>query len=111
MKRVIPSVGIALIFGLFFAWDVWQAVSNLVALPDFYEYAGFGRENVPEWLLFIGVAIPAIVFVIALVLGRGRSLMVKAIVLMVGVAVASSLGLGVIGLEDVLRPMIVLVPR
>ncbi|MGV8895740.1 MAG: hypothetical protein ACOH10_06325 [Rhodoglobus sp.] len=111
MKSVIATVAVALGLGLLFAWDVWEAVSNLVALPDFYDYAGFGRDNVPWWLLITGVAIPVAVFVIALMLGRGRPLLVKVIVLVVGLAVASALGLGVIALEDVLRPTIVLVPR
>ncbi len=111
MKRVFGTVAVGVLFGLFFAWDVWEAVSNLVALPDFYDYAGFGRENVPSWLLIIGVAIPVVVFVAGLLLGRGRPLLVKVIVLLVALAVASSLGLGVVALEDVLRPTIVLVPR
>lgn len=111
MRRAILTIIITGVFGLFFAWDTWQAVSNLVALPDFYDYAGLGRENVPLWLLIIGVAIPAIVFVIALVVGRGHPLSTKVIVLVVGVAVASGLGLGVVALEDVLRPTILLVPR
>lgn len=111
MRRVIPVVALAVVFGLFFAWDTWEAVSNLVALPGFYDYAGFGSENVPWWLLIIGVAIPVVVFAAALLLGRGRPLLVKAILLVVGLAVTSALGLGVIGLEDVLRPTILLVPR
>lgn len=105
------SVIVAVLFGLFFAYDLWEAISNLVALPGFYEYAGFGVENVPWWLLAIGVAIPVIVFVLALVVGRGMPLLMKAIVLLVGLTVVSALGLGVIALEDVLRPTILLVPR
>ena len=111
MRRVIATAALAVVFGLFFAWDTWEAVSNLVALPGFYDYAGFGRENVPWWLLIIGAAIPVVVFVIALLLGRGWPLLVKAVVLVVGLAVTSGLGLGVIALEDVLRPTILLVPR
>ncbi|MDJ0335804.1 hypothetical protein QMG83_11270 [Salinibacterium sp. G-O1] len=111
MRSVIATMAVAVAFGLLFAWDVWEAVSNLVALPDFYDYAGFGRDNVPWWLLITGVAIPVAVFVIALMLGRGRPLLVKVILFVVGLAVASALGLGVIALEDVLRPTIVLVPR
>lgn len=111
MRRMIGSVAVTVLFGALFAWDVWEAVSNLVALPDFYDYAGLGRENVPWWLLIAGVVVPVLLFVAAIVLGRGRPLLVKAIVLFVALAVASSLGLGVVALEDVLRPTIVLIPR
>lgn len=111
MRARIGAVLLALLFGAFFAWDTWEALSNLLALPDFYDFAGFGRENVPWWLLIIGVAIPVLLFVAAILLGRGRPLLVQAIVLFVALAVASALGLGVIGLEDIVRPTIVLVPR
>ena len=111
MRNTIGVVAISVVFGAFFAWDVWEAVSNLVALPDFYDYAGFGRENVPWWVLIVGVVVPVVLFVAAIVLGRGRPLLVKAIVLLVALAVASALGIGVVALEDVLRPTIVLIPR
>ena len=105
------SVIVAALFGLFYAYDLWEAISNLVALPGFYEYAGFGVENVPWWLLVVGVAIPVVVFVLALLASRGRSLLIAAAALLVGLTLVSALGLGVVGLEDVLRPTIVLVPR
>lgn len=101
------SLVVAAIFGLFFAHSVWAAVGNMIALPAFYDLAGFGSENVPWWLLWIGVLVPVVVFVIAFVIGRRRNVGVKALVFLVGLAVAAGLGLGVLGLEDILRPEVI----
>ena len=100
------SLVVAALFGLFYAYDLWEAVSNLVALPGFYDAAGFGSENVPWWLLWIGVVIPPVAFILAFVLGRRRNVFGKALIFLVGLAVVAGLSLGVIGLEDVLRPVV-----
>lgn len=100
------SLIVAALFGLFYAYDLWEAVSNMVALPGFYDAAGFGSENVPWWLLWIGVIIPIVIFVLAFVLGRRSNVAVKALIFFVGLAVAAGFGLGVLGLEDVLRPLV-----
>lgn len=103
------SLVVAAVFGLFYAYGVWAAVGNMIALPGFYDLAGFGSENVPWWLLWIGVLIPVVVFVVAFVIGRRRNVGVKALVFLVGLAVAAGLGIGVLGLEDILRPEIITV--
>ncbi len=105
------SLVVAAIFGLFFAYDVWAAVGNMIALPDFYDVGGFGAENVPWWLLWIGVLIPIAAFGIAFVIGRRRNVGIKALVFLAGLAVAAGLGIGILGLEDVLRPEVVTVVR
>jgi hypothetical protein len=99
---------IAGVFGLFYAYDLWEAVSNLVALPQFYEVYGYGAENVPWWLMWLGVAVPVVVFVLALVIGRGRGLGSKALILLVGLAVVAALSLGIAGVEELLRPALAL---
>lgn len=98
------SLVVALAFGLFYAYDLWEGVSNLVALPAVYDFYGYGAENVPWWLLWIGVLIPAVVFAIAFVGGRRRNVFGKALVFFVGLTVVAGLSLGVAALEDVLRP-------
>jgi hypothetical protein len=103
------SIVVAALLGLFYAYDIWEAVSNLIALPAFYEAYGYGAENVPWWLLWIGVAIPPIGFIVALVVGRRRNVLVKALIFIVGLAVVAGLSIGILGLEEILRPEIVIV--
>jgi hypothetical protein len=104
------SLVVAALFGLFFAYDLWEGVSNLVALPAFYDDEGIGSQNVPWWLLWIGVAVPLVGFVIAFVIGRHHNVFGKALIFFVGLAVVAGLSIGILGLEDVLRPEVVLVP-
>jgi hypothetical protein len=105
----IVSILVAAVFGLFYAYDVWEAVSTLIALPAFYDAFGLDASYVPWWLLWAGVLLPPIVFVLALVIGRKQSELGKALVLLVGLAVVAGLGLSAIALEQVLRPELIAV--
>lgn len=105
------SLIVAVLLGLFYAYDVWEAIGNMINLPPFYDELGIGAENVPWWLLWIAVAIPIVVFVLAFAIGRRRRVGGKAVVFIVGLAVAAGLGIGVLALEDVLRPIVVVVPQ
>ncbi len=101
------SLVVAFVFALLYAYDLWEAVGNMIQLPAVYDAFGYGSENVPWWLLWIGVAIPVIVFAIAFIAGRRRSVFAKALIFFVGLAVVAGLSLGVLALEEILRPVIV----
>jgi hypothetical protein len=105
------SLIVAAVLGLFYAYDVWEAIGNMINLPAFYDSIGVGSKHVPWWLLWIGVLIPVIVFLLAFVIGRRRNVGSKAVVFIVGLALAAGLGIGVLALEDVLRPILVVVPN
>lgn len=100
------SLVVAALFGLFYAYDLWEAVSNLVALPSYYDMAGIGSENVPWWLLWAGVIIPILVFVLAFVLGRRQNVFAKALIFLLGLAIVAGLSLDVLAAEGVLRPLV-----
>lgn len=105
------SLVVAALLGLFYAYDVWGAVGNMINLPTFYDAIGIGSRNVPWWLLWIGVVIPVVIYVLAFVVGRRRNVGAKAVVFIVGLAVAAGLGIGVLAVEDVLRPALVTVQQ
>ena len=105
------SLIVAAVLGLFYAYDVWEAVGNMINLPAFYDSIGVGSKHVPWWLLWVGVLIPVVVFLIAFVIGRRRNVGDKAVVFIVGLALAAGLGIGVLALEDVLRPIVVVLPN
>ncbi|MGV8882826.1 MAG: hypothetical protein ACOH19_11805 [Rhodoglobus sp.] len=104
------SLVVAAIFGLFYAWNVWQSVATMFVLPQFYDVYGYGAENVPWWLLWVGVAVPIIAFLLAFVIGRRSNVLVKALVFLAGLAVTSALGIAIIALEGVLRPVVLVLP-
>jgi hypothetical protein len=105
------SLIVAAVLGLFYAYDVWEAVGNMINLPAFYDSIGVGSKHVPWWLLWIGVLIPVVVFLLAFVVGRRRNVGDKAVVFIVGLALAAGLGIGVLALEDVLRPVVIVLPN
>jgi len=103
------SIIIVAAFGLLYAYDVWEAVSNLIALPVFYDAYGLDASYVPWWLLWTGVLIPVVVFVLAIVIGRRQSTFGRVVILVVGLSVVAGLGLAAIALEQVLRPELIAV--
>lgn len=98
------AVVVVALFGLFYAYDLWEAVSNLIELPPVYGLYGLDASFVPWWLLWIGVLIPPAIFALAVVIGRRRGVGGKALILLVGLTLVAGLSLGVIALEQVLRP-------
>lgn len=78
-----PSLAVAIVFGLLYAYVLWTAIGNLVALP-----ATFGSVT-PWWLLVLDVVLPVIAYVIAFVLGRRRPLLHRAVFFFIGLTVLS----------------------
>jgi hypothetical protein len=96
---------VALLFAVLFGLAEVTPVSNLVALPAFYDFYGIG-EAIPWVLLALGVAIPAVSFVLALVLGRGRPLFARALIFTVALASTFALEFGVMALAAAFQPAI-----
>jgi hypothetical protein len=97
-----PSLALAVLFGLLYAYDLWEAVGNLIGIPALY--SAVGLSPVPWWLLIVGVLLPAAVYVAALRLGRRLGVGGRALLFLLGLAVVAALSLGVVALEVVLRP-------
>ena len=103
------SIALAAAFALLYAYDLWEAVSTLVSLPAFYEAYGLDASFVPWWLLWIGVLIPPVLFGLAFLVGRRQNAFGKALVYLVGLTIVAGLSLGIIALEQVMRPELVAV--
>lgn len=63
-------VGFAIVFGLVLAWEVWEAVGNLLGVVNLA--AGFETAVSPMgwFVLLLGVALPLVGFLAVLWLGR-----------------------------------------
>lgn len=105
----IVSLTIAAAFGLFFAYDLWEAVSTLIALPQFYAAFGLDASYIPWWLLWLGVLIPPVLYGLALLIGRKQGVLARTLILLVGLALSAALSLSAIALEQVLRPELIAV--
>ena len=81
-----PFLVVAVFFGLFYAWDVWAGLGNLIGLylnagSLDTQLSGFG------WgILIAGVLLPILIFLLAARIGRGRPLYAQAALFLVGLA-------------------------
>ncbi len=76
-------------FAIFFAFAVFAALGNLIGVT---QIAGELEASIPfsGWLLLIlGIALPVVVFVLAVWLGRKRSLTLRALILLAGLGLVA----------------------
>lgn len=92
-RRLAPRIAVAVLFLLAFGWEAFGAVSNLVAWIGLAAAAG-GQLTATAWTLLIGgIAVPVVGFVVAVLLGRRRSLGGLALALLLALVVSEALSL------------------
>ena len=92
------TIGIAVVFGIVYAYYLWDAIRSMIELPAQYERVGLGRENAPWTLLVAGVIIPIAVYIAALIAGARRNILSRALIFLVGLGAVACLSLTVIAL-------------
>ena len=92
-SRLGARIAIALAFLLAFLWQVYGAVSNLVVWLGFA--GALGRQlTATAWVvLLIGIAIPVVAYVAAVVLARRRRPVALALVLLLALCASQALSL------------------
>jgi hypothetical protein len=88
---------VAILFGLLFAYDLIEAITNLVGVPaelssrnDFREANDLAPLVVPWGLLWANAILPVVVFVLAWWLGRRRRPGAQTVIYLVGLAVVAA---------------------
>ena len=92
------SVTLAIIFGLLFAYDAWEAVGNLVGMS---QLAGQLETTLsaPGWIvLLLGILLPVALFTAAYLLGRRRGALQQVVGYVVGLGVSAILTLDILAL-------------
>jgi hypothetical protein len=89
---------VIIVFAVLFALAEVGPVSNLVALPPQYEALGYAAY-IPWGFLVLGVLIPPVLYTGALLVGRGRPLFARALILTVALAATFALGFTVVALD------------
>lgn len=92
VERRSDVVIVTLVFVVLFGYQLYAAVSNLVALPEVYAAAGIS-DAVPWAILVANVAAPAVAFAAAAAVARGRRLAARAGILLLGFGVSAQLSL------------------
>ena len=92
------SWSIAVLFGLFFAYDVFEAVGNLVGIVGTAN--GLAVPVLPlGWVVLIGgLLLPIVAFAIAYRTGRGRSLGEQAVRYLVALCVVEAVSLSILAM-------------
>jgi hypothetical protein len=92
-SRIGVRIAIAVAFLLAFGWQIFGAVSNLVAWIRLAVLSG-GQLTATAWIvLILGIAIPTVVYVVAVVLGRRRRPGPFALILVLALCVSEALSL------------------
>lgn len=81
---------VAVLFGLFYAYDVWEAVDRWLQWSSLYAEIG---QTLPWGAYLAMVLAPFAVYLAAMIAGRKRSIGSLAIMLAVGLAVSAVLAL------------------
>ena len=99
----VAHAAMLVVFAVLYSWDLWEAIGNLVGLGPFYDAIGIG-ESIPWWLLWAGVALPVLVFGLAVVANRHReSLLERVVVFLVGWATVAAVSLSLGAIEQAWR--------
>ena len=77
----VPSIVIAIVAALLYAYVLWGAIGNLIQLPK-----ELGALT-PWWLLVVDVAVPVVVYVVAILLGLRRRILTRAVLFVIGATV------------------------
>ena len=108
-RRVgVVTLIIAGIFGLFFALAVWAAVGNTIRFSRAWAEID---EAAPGWLFALAILVPIGLYVVAFVLGRFRSALELAVLMLTALAVTSALSLAITALVQLLFTNLVLSAR
>jgi hypothetical protein len=89
----------AIAFGVLYAYDLWEAVSNAVSLPQVYSVYGLDPGDVPWALLVAGILLPVVIYGVAFLLGRRRPLFATIVLFAVGLALVAVLSLDLIAVQ------------
>lgn len=94
-KRLVPTwyaVTIGVLFGLFYAYIVWQAVASLVSAA-----AGPLGLNAMGWLVWImAIVVPLIAFGAAFVVGRRSGKLGYALTMLAGLGLVAAFWLNIV---------------
>ncbi|KRC63106.1 hypothetical protein ASE14_04850 [Agromyces sp. Root81] len=100
------AISIAVAFGIFYAYDVWEAVGTLVGMNITAGELGVAITGAGWALLVAGIAVPLLVFGAAFWLGRRRSPLAQLVLFLAGFALVqvlaadfASFGLAVLDLS------------
>lgn len=97
---VVGRLAVLVVAGLLFAYPFWTALGNLLNLPSYFETQfGASVDTVLWGLLIAGVALPALTFLGASIIGWKRGAGPMALMYTVGFAAINATALSILAFE------------
>lgn len=93
MTRKIISWAIGIVITALYAYMVVAAIGNVVLLPQLAATMGLAMTTIGWFWLGVGVALPVVVYAVALVIARKSGAAVRLLVLFTGLCVAAAIQL------------------
>ncbi|MEJ6489463.1 hypothetical protein PQI23_07000 [Leucobacter sp. USCH14] len=90
MVKLISAWIVGLLLALLYLYAVVAGIGNFVGLVGLSEALGTGLSGTGRLWLIIGIAMPVIVLVVALLVGRGRGAGSRILLLAAGVALVAA---------------------
>jgi hypothetical protein len=90
------EITLAIAFGLFFAYDAWEAVGNLVGVADLAGTLETSISGLGWVVLITAILLPVLLFAAAFLLGRRRSAVMQAALYLTGLAISALLYLDIL---------------
>lgn len=87
---------LAIVFGLFFAYDAWDGVGNLIGMAGIADALETSITGVGWVVLIAAILLPVALFAVAFLLGRRRTAVVQAALYLTGLAVSAALYLDIV---------------
>jgi hypothetical protein len=94
------AVTIAVLFGVLYAFDVWEAVRDLVGMTMLVGDLGVSFAGIGIGILIAALLVPLIVFGIAFWLGRRRGPLAQIVLFLTGYALVQALTLDLTAFFD-----------
>ncbi|TFD36771.1 hypothetical protein E3T34_00490 [Cryobacterium sp. TMT1-62] len=85
------STGIAILFGLCYAYDIWEGVGNLVGLNILAQSLDTQLSGFGIFVLLVGILGPLLVFVLAAWIGRSRGPAAQAALFLAGLGLNAAI--------------------
>ena len=99
------GLAIAILFGLVYTYDLFEAISNVVGVSTQISEYNTARSKVdlapvstPWIVLIIDLLLAPVVYTVAFVLGRRRSPFVRTVYFLVGITVVAAVSLSLVAL-------------
>jgi hypothetical protein len=87
-----PVWAVAIFFAILYSAAFWIGIGNAVNVPQFYWALYHETLSAVGWVLLgVGVILSPTIFVLCLLLGRGRSLIARALIYATGLCVVSAM--------------------